>query len=215
MPRLRNPAGPFRYINTSPEIIRLIMTMYVRFALILRNGEDLLFECGSDIYHETVPLWWNRELTTAVAANAKTAPAGVPQEYVVFQPEMGEKYQMRLFETGAALYGSLGIEPDDNADRYSQLMDNFTFFGAPVGTFFAIRKDMGPPQWAYLGMLIQIVMLAAREEGLHTRGQESWAMWHHTLREELDIPKNLMVYCGLSPGFMDEDAPVNHYSTAR
>ena len=34
--------------------------MYVRFPLSLRNVEDLLFERGTDISHETVRQWWNR-----------------------------------------------------------------------------------------------------------------------------------------------------------
>ena len=34
--------------------------MYVRFPLSLRNVEDLLFEHGIDLCHETVRLWWNR-----------------------------------------------------------------------------------------------------------------------------------------------------------
>ena len=34
--------------------------MYVRFPLSLRNVEDLLFERGVDLCHETVRLWWNR-----------------------------------------------------------------------------------------------------------------------------------------------------------
>ncbi len=34
--------------------------MYVRFPLSLRNGEDLLFERGIGLCHETVRLWWNR-----------------------------------------------------------------------------------------------------------------------------------------------------------
>jgi putative transposase len=34
--------------------------MYVRFPLSLRNVEDLLFERGIDLCHETVRLWWNR-----------------------------------------------------------------------------------------------------------------------------------------------------------
>jgi len=34
--------------------------MYVRYPLSLRNVEDLLFERGIDICHETVRLWWNR-----------------------------------------------------------------------------------------------------------------------------------------------------------
>lgn len=60
MPRPRKPASPFRYFNSSPEIIRLVVMMYVRFPLSLRNVEDLLYERGIDICHETVRFWWNR-----------------------------------------------------------------------------------------------------------------------------------------------------------
>ncbi len=34
--------------------------LYVRFPLSLRNVEDLLFERGFELCHETVRLWWNR-----------------------------------------------------------------------------------------------------------------------------------------------------------
>ena len=60
MPRLRKPASPFRYFNSSPEVIRLVVMMYVRFPLSLRNVEDLLFERGIDLCHETVRMCWNR-----------------------------------------------------------------------------------------------------------------------------------------------------------
>lgn len=36
------------------------MMMYVRFPLSLRNVEDLLFERGIDVSHETIRFWWNR-----------------------------------------------------------------------------------------------------------------------------------------------------------
>ena len=51
---------PFRCFNSSPEVIRLVVLMYVRFPLSLPNVEDLLFERGIDVCHETVRLWWNR-----------------------------------------------------------------------------------------------------------------------------------------------------------
>jgi hypothetical protein len=60
MPRPRKPASPFRYFNSSPEVIRLVVMMYVRFPLSLRNVEDLLAERGIDLSHETVRYWWNR-----------------------------------------------------------------------------------------------------------------------------------------------------------
>jgi putative transposase len=51
---------PFRYFNSSPEVIRLVVMMYVRYPLSLPNVEDLLAERGVDISHETVRFWWNR-----------------------------------------------------------------------------------------------------------------------------------------------------------
>lgn len=45
------PPSPFRCFNSSPEVIRLVVLMYVRFPLSLRNVEDLLFERGIDICH--------------------------------------------------------------------------------------------------------------------------------------------------------------------
>lgn len=53
-------ANPFRYFNSSPEVIRLVVMMHVRFPLSLSNVEDLLFERGIDICHEAVRFWWNR-----------------------------------------------------------------------------------------------------------------------------------------------------------
>ena len=50
----------FRYFKTSPEIIRLAVMLDVRYLLSLRNVEELLYERGIDITHETVRFWWNR-----------------------------------------------------------------------------------------------------------------------------------------------------------
>jgi len=38
----------------------MVVMLYVRYPLSWRNVEDLLFERGIDICHETVRLWWNR-----------------------------------------------------------------------------------------------------------------------------------------------------------
>ena len=59
MSRAKKPHSPSRYFNSSHEIIRLVVMMYVRFPLSLRNMEDLLAERGI-ICHETVRHWRNR-----------------------------------------------------------------------------------------------------------------------------------------------------------
>ena len=37
MPRPRKPASPFRYFNSSPEVIRLAVLLYVKYSLSLRK----------------------------------------------------------------------------------------------------------------------------------------------------------------------------------
>ena len=51
---------PSVIFNSSPEVIRLTVMMYIRYPLSLRQVEDLLFERGIDICHETIRFWWSR-----------------------------------------------------------------------------------------------------------------------------------------------------------
>ena len=56
---MHNPVS-FRYFKTSPGIIQLVVMLYVRFPLSLRNVEDLLHERGGDVNYESVRYWWHR-----------------------------------------------------------------------------------------------------------------------------------------------------------
>ena len=47
------PPSPSRRFNSSPEVIRLVVMMYVRFPLSLRN-EELLAERGIEVSYKTV-----------------------------------------------------------------------------------------------------------------------------------------------------------------
>lgn len=55
-----SPPSPFKRFNSSPEVIRLAVMLYVKYPLSLRNVEDLLAERGIDLSHETIRYWWNR-----------------------------------------------------------------------------------------------------------------------------------------------------------
>ncbi len=52
--------NPFRFFNSSPEVIHLSVMMYIRYPLSLKQVEDLLYERGIDNCHETVRFWWSR-----------------------------------------------------------------------------------------------------------------------------------------------------------
>jgi len=45
------PPSPFPRFNSLPEVIRLVVMMYVRFPLSLHNVEDLLFKHNIDLCH--------------------------------------------------------------------------------------------------------------------------------------------------------------------
>jgi putative transposase len=50
----------YKFFKTSPEIIQLAVMYYVRYPLSYRQVEDILFERGVDICHETIRFWLNR-----------------------------------------------------------------------------------------------------------------------------------------------------------
>jgi putative transposase len=49
MDRKKKPQDVVLPLHSSPEIIRLVVMMFVKFPLSLRNVEDLLHERGIDI----------------------------------------------------------------------------------------------------------------------------------------------------------------------
>lgn len=57
MARPRPPGSPFRYFNSSSDVMRVAVLLYLEYRLSLRNVEHLLAERGVDICHETVRYW--------------------------------------------------------------------------------------------------------------------------------------------------------------
>ncbi|MBR0836887.1 nitroreductase [Bradyrhizobium manausense] len=144
-----------------------------------------------------------------MAERVKSNPMGDQSEYNIYPPELKEPYRTRRFKNGEDLYRTIGIPREDKAARLKQLAKNFSFFGAPVGLFFAIDRQMEPGQWADLGMYMQSIMLLAVEKGLSTCPQEAWALWHKTVAEFIGLPPHLMLFCGMALGYMDPEHPIN------
>lgn len=147
----------------------------------------------------------------ALAAN----PAGELGDYPIYPAGLQEPYRSRRFKVGEDMYALLGVPREDKAARLAWLSQNYAFFGAPVGLFFVIEKNMGHGQWAHLGMLMQSIALAAREMGLDTCMQEAWAMVRGTLHAHFSLGENDVVYCGMALGHRDPDAPVNRLRSDR
>ena len=150
-----------------------------------------------------------------VAHKIKENPMGEGTEYNIYPPNLKEPYESRRREVGRSMYEVLNIPKEDKAGRLNQFKRNFEFFGAPVAIFFAIDRQMQEGQWSDLGMFMQSIMLLAREEGLHTAPQEAWAIWYKTVSKFLNIPEELMLFCGMGIGYADEDDPINTFRSKR
>ncbi|MDG5498025.1 nitroreductase [Niveispirillum sp. BGYR6] len=143
--------------------------------------------------------------------------AGTPPEpeYNIYPPNLSSPYKQRRFAVGEAMYERLGITRMDKPARRAWFERNFRFFGAPVGLFCFVDRQMGPPQWADLGMYLQSLMLLLAAQGLGSCAQESWALYGPTVRQALGIGDHLMLYSGLAVGYPDMAAPVNGLVTDR
>nr|WP_302053873.1 nitroreductase [Sphingomonas tagetis] len=136
-------------------------------------------------------------------------------EYAVYPASLGDPYLNRRFRAGEDLYKALSIPREDKARRRQQFVENFRFFGARVGLFFYIDRNMGAPQWSDLGMLMQTVMLLATERGLATCAQEAWSIWHKTVRAHVGAPPQLMLFSGMALGYPDPEHPTASVRTDR
>ena len=85
----------------------------------------------------------------------------------------------------------------------TQMGRNFEFFGAPVGIVFTTDRNMERGSWLDYGMFLQNVMLMARAFGLPPCPQAAFNRYHRIIAEQLRLPENERVVCGMSLGFAD------------
>ena len=135
--------------------------------------------------------------------------------YAIYPKDLAEPYKTRRNRCGEMMYETMGIERTDKARRLAFVAGNFVFWNAPVGMFFSLGRQMGPPQWSDMGMFIQTLMLLAREAGLHTCPQECWTNWHATVGAFINLPPDRILFCGLAMGYADDSHPVNALRTER
>jgi nitroreductase len=156
-----------------------------------------------------------REFVALIRSKLPAQPQGEGTEYPIYPPNLKEPYRSRRYQCGEDLYATIAVGREDKLRRHAQFARNYEFFGAPAAMFFVIDRIMGADQWADVGMFMQSIMLLARERGLHTCAQESWASWHRSVTEFLGLPPEHMLFCGLAIGYRDDSAPINRLRTAR
>ena len=137
------------------------------------------------------------------------------REYNYYPLEFTEIHLARRRKIGWDLYGLLGIAKGEKDKMHTQHRRNFMFFDAPVGLVFTIDRALQIGSWLDYGMFLQNIMVAARGLGLHTCPQVAFANYHVLIREQLGIPEDEVVICGMSLGTADAEAIENTLVTER
>lgn len=130
-------------------------------------------------------------------------------------PPLPEAFQHYRQELGVQVYGSMGIARDDKANRTQAVLRNYEFFGAPVVGIVCMHQDLGVADALSVGMYLQTLVLCLTARGLGTCVEVSLAGYPEIIRNELNIPPELLIICGLAVGYSDPDFPANHLHISR
>lgn len=152
-----------------------------------------------------------KELQTTLVNNE----ADNPPDYDWSVPDRVEKYRKRKEELGASMYSALKITRQDSEARRRFVVENLVSYGAPVLLLVYFPKFMDSAQWSDVGMWMQSVMLLLREEGLDSCPQELLGLYGHTIKAQLGLPDDYLLFCGLTIGKSDEQAPINNFERPR
>jgi len=154
-------------------------------------------------------------LTAELRALHDAGGGGHAEEYAYYPKTWREPWLGRRRKLGWDYYAAVGVTRDDRAGMHRQHGRNFEFFGAPVGLFFTLDRDLEIGSWLDAGMFIQSVMIAARAYGLDTCPQAAFTKYHAVVRRHLGIPASEIVLCGMALGRIDPAAPENRLATER
>lgn len=149
------------------------------------------------------------------AARAAAEGGKIELEYRYLPADMREPYLSRRREVGYALYEKYGIDRSDYAARKAAMMRNYDFFGAPVGLFFTMEREMAQGAWLDCGMFMENVMILARAYGLETCPQQTWCDIGPTVHEQLAIPSDHILLTGMALGYANWSANENTLVSGR
>ena len=124
-------------------------------------------------------------------------------------------YRERRKVCGVQLYQSLGIGRDDKAAAAEQSLENFRFFGAPHVAIVTTDEALGAYGMLDCGLYVQTFMLAARSLGVDSIAQAALASYPDLLREQMGLPDDRKIVCGISFGYADAGHRIHSYRTER
>jgi nitroreductase len=131
-------------------------------------------------------------LLKAAEAGGPNIPP-LPAEFTHFRSDLGKQ-----------VYGKgMGIARDNVLGRAAAVMRNYEFFQAPVVAITCMHRDLDLQDAVGVGMYLQTLLLSLTERGLDSCVEVSLAGYPDVIRNELSVPENLTILCGVAIGYGD------------
>jgi nitroreductase len=146
-------------------------------------------------------------LVDAMLAEARSGP--------LQGPPVPECFSHIHHAAGSQIYAAMGIARDDVEGRREAVLRNWEFFRAPLAGIVCMHRELGLVDSVGVGMFLQTLLLALTARGLGTCLQVSIAAYPDIIREQLDIPEEFTILCGLAIGYADPDFPANNLRVGR
>ncbi len=137
------------------------------------------------------------------------------EEFKYYPSRFVDPFLARRREVGNALYDCLGIDRRDIAAKRLHFLQNYAFFGAPVGLLFTVSRNMEEGAVLDVGMFMQNIMLIARSRGLDTCPQAAFAAFSSVVKGAAGIPEGERLLCGMAIGYADRCHPTANLKTSR
>ncbi len=124
-------------------------------------------------------------------------------------PDFVGVHRRRQIACAVTLYGQLGVAREDREGRERANLRNFEFFDAPHLAAICMDRSFGLGVALDVGAYLQTLMLALWSRGIGSCAQASLRAYSALVADELGIPADLRILCGVSFGYACEDAAAN------
>jgi nitroreductase len=134
---------------------------------------------------------------------------------VAFPGAWTAECRARVKELTAGRADVRGTTPEDAAFHHEFLMANRRFFEAPCAVFLCMDQTLGSWSMFDLGAMCQSIVLAAQDHGVDSAIAINLVVYPDVLRDELRIPRELLIVIGIALGYADPAGPEDAFHCAR
>lgn len=202
--RERRTVRAFLPRPVSRETLEAILTDALRTPSWANTQPWEAFVAGGETFERIRRVWAERTL-------AKTAS----NPDVPFPGAWPPACRDRTKELTAGRAAVRSMSTEDPAFHHDFHMANRRFFDAPCAVYLCMDQTLGAWSMFDLGAMCQSICLAAQDHGVESAIAINLVVYPDVLRDELRIPRDLLIVIGIALGYADPDGPEDAFRSLR